>query len=379
MKKKWILMPIFLLATFLLCEMSPVRAEVTSYVKYRQEDEALERYIYSCLFTIDNGKKEAVCIQRSKTYPVVGCPTSEWVEVFNEDLRKVLYYGYGGPEDKGYNVVETSCAAAEANGDNETTIGVRVLEEVRLLESPPPNFRVWKVTTNPGHSQELAFFTTLTTGELQLEKTSTDASYTCSLAGAVYGVFSDEACTIQVGDLVTDVDGKSNIITLEEGTYYVKELQAPDGYLLNQEIMEIKILVERTVTISVSDEPIPPEIDLIVKKTNVIGKALEGAEFEVYEDEECSKLVGVGETDLEGKLIFPGLIKGNTYYLKETKAPQGYMLSNGVYKIVADGTEVPVINEKIFVLPNTGSAEGILLRLLGVWCIVNSLKKEKQR
>ena len=370
-------MPIILLAVFLVCEMSPVQAKVESYVRYQQMDEGLGKYIYSCLFTLEEGNKTAVCIQRSKATPGNGSVTSEWVEVFNEDLRKVLYYGYGGPEDKGYTVVETSCAAAEANGDNETTIGESVLEEIRLLESPPANFRIWKVVTNKGLSQELAFFTTLTTGELQLEKSSADESYDCSLEGAMYGVFLDEECTVQVAELVTDEEGKSETISLEEGVYYVKELQAPLGYLLSEEIMTVHVLVERTVTVSVIDEPMPQTTDLEIKKVNVVGECLEGAEFALYEDEICSQLVGTGITNAEGKVVFQELIKDKIYYLKEIKAPEGYLLSDNVHEVMADGTEIPVINEKIFVLPNTGSTKELIMNFAGIWCVIKSLKKEK--
>ena len=370
-------MPIFLLVIFLFCEMEPVRAEVSSYARYRQKDEVLEKYIYSCLFSLDNGKKFAFCIERSRPTPAEGSPTSDWIEVFNEDLRKVLYYGYGGPADQGYSVVETSCAAAAANGDNETSIGTTVLEAIRLLESPPPYFRVWKVETEGGFCQDLAFFTTLTTGELDLEKTSTDETCLTPLENAVYGVFTDEECTVQVGELVTDAEGKSETLLLEEGIYYVKELQAPEGYLLSEEVLSVQILVERIVTLVVSDEPVPPLTELVIKKQNVIGEELKGAEFSIYEDEACSQLIGTGTTDDKGQLVFPNLIKNQTYYLKETKAPEGYMLSERVYEVVADGTEIPVVNEKIFVLPNTGNCGQLFLELFGVWCVLKGLKKER--
>lgn len=370
-------MPIVLLAAFFLCEMNPALANVESYARYRQMDEGLGKYIYSCLFTLEEGNKTAVCIQRSKATPGTGSVTGEWEELFNEDLRKVLYYGYAGPGDRGYTVVETSCAAAEANGDNETTIGKNVLEEIRLLESPPANFRIWKVVTNKGLSQDLAFFTTLTTGELQLEKNSTDESYDCSLKGAVYGVFLDEECTVQVAELVTDEEGKSETISLEEGVYYVKELQAPLGYYLSEEILTVHVLVERTVTVTVSDEPIPLTTDMEIKKVNVVGEGLAGAEFVIYEDEACSQMIGTGTTDESGKVVFHELTKDKTYYLKEIKAPEGYMLSDKVYEVVADGIEIPVINEKIFVLPNTGSSNVLFMDFMGIWCMIKSLKKEK--
>lgn len=375
MKKKWTFLPIFMIVMFLFCEMNPVQAKVTDYVKYRQIDEETGQNIASHLFVLDDGKKMAVCIQRSKITPGVGSQTGTWVELFNEDLRKVLYYGYGGPEDKGYTVVETSCAAAAANGDNETKLGEKILEEIRLLESPPPNFRVWKVSSNGGFTQDLAFYTTLLTGELNLEKFSTDESCSYSLEGAVYGVFNDETCTEQVGELVTDIDGKSGTISLDEGTYYVKELQAPEGYLLNSEILEVDVFVERLATLIVSDEPIPPFVDLTVKKVNVMGEALEGAEFSIYEDEACSQLAGTGISDASGKVVFSNLIKDKTYYLKETKAPDSYMLSDEVHEIAASETEVPVINERIFVLPNTGSEQGIIMNLFGIWCVIKSMKK----
>ena len=211
--------------------------------------------------------------------------------------------------------METSCAAAAANGDNDTTIGTTVLEEIRLLDSPPENFRIWKVSTNGGFSQDLAFFTTLTTGELNLEKSSLDEAYDYSLEGAVYGIFSDEECKVQVAELITDEVGKSETITLDEGTYYVKELQAPSGYLLNEEILPVHVLVERTVTVMVSDKPIPPTTDLEIKKVNVVGECLEGAEFALYEDEICSQLVGTGITNAEGKVVFQELIKDKIYYI----------------------------------------------------------------
>ena len=126
-------MPILLLAVCLVCKMNPVQAEVTDYVKYRQVDEETGKNITSHLFILDDGKKLAVCIQRSKITPGIGSQTGKWIELFNEDLRKVLYYGYGGPEDKGYSVVETSCAAAAANNDNETKLGEKIIRKCLLF------------------------------------------------------------------------------------------------------------------------------------------------------------------------------------------------------------------------------------------------------
>ena len=75
------------------------------------------------------------------------------------------------------------------------------------------------------------------TGTISLTKTSanktiTDDNDCYSLEGAVYGVYSDSTCTTEVGRMTTDASGKASI-TLELGTYYIKEIKASKGYLLD--------------------------------------------------------------------------------------------------------------------------------------------------
>ncbi len=55
--------------------------------------------------------------------------------------------------------------------------------------------------------------------------------------------------------------------------------------------------------------------------------------FGIYEDVECTKLIKeVGANEYEGTALFEDLRFG-TYYIKETKAPLGYKLSDQVVKI----------------------------------------------
>ena len=376
MKKKWIFMPMFVLLVFFAFDMKPVHAMVTSMTMYRQEDPELGKRIYSSIFEINNGEKYAFCIERSKFTPTDGDPISEWIELYNEDLRKVLYYGYNGPENMGYSVVETSCGAAAAYGDNETSIGRRVLEEVQALPSPPANFRVWMVETNGGSTQNIAFYTTLTTGQLILEKVD-EENPEMKLSGAVYGIYSDEECTVKIGEITTDESGKSSPVEVPEGLCFLKELVAPEGYQISDDIMEVDILVERTITVTATDSAEVPTVEMIVRKQNEKGEPLAEAEFELYEDKECTVFVTSGNTNESGELIFAELVKGKIYYLKEVKAPEGYFLSNKVYEVVADGTEIFVTNEKVVVLPNTGSNKMLFLELTGIWCMIKSRKKER--
>ena len=92
------------------------------------------------------------------------------------------------------------------------------------------------------------FKNTENTGSLKLLKKSSNTELTeeneCySLEGAEYGVYEDGACTKLVGKLVTDQQGKSNVLTdLTEGTYYVKETKRPRGYKLDEKTYEVKVI-----------------------------------------------------------------------------------------------------------------------------------------
>ena len=81
---------------------------------------------------------------------------------------------------------------------------------------------------------------------------------------------------------------------------------------------------------------------------------LQGAEFSLYKDAECQNLYtnsvfnGTVTSDASGRLTIKGLDAG-TYYLKETKAPEGYIKLQETIKIVieADITEEETVEKKI--------------------------------
>ena len=69
-----------------------------------------------------------------------------------------------------------------------------------------------------------------------------------------------------------------------------------------------------------------------VKQSSKDGKALAGAEFTVYSDKDCKTSVAAATTDANGKLAF-GFKSAGSFYLKETKAPSGYVLSDKVIEL----------------------------------------------
>lgn len=98
-------------------------------------------------------------------------------------------------------------------------------------------------------------------GYLRLTKTSarpelTDGNTCYSLEGAQYGVYEDKGCTRLAALLTTDAGGKSNTISLKQGTYYVKEVQAPRGYLVDSQVYSVKVEAASAAEVNVSDEPV---------------------------------------------------------------------------------------------------------------------------
>ena len=113
--------------------------------------------------------------------------------------------------------------------------------------------------------------------------------------------------------------------------------------------------------------------------------ALEGAEFTIYKDAELKQVVGVITTNASGIAQYKGLAAG-TYYVKETKAPNGYRLSNSVISAKVGPGEgslanaetegyyrLEVANEKAGLLPVTGGIGTIVITLVGLTIVAGAI------
>ena len=142
-----------------------------------------------------------------------------------------------------------------------------------------------------------------------------------------------------------------------------------------------------------------PKYDLQIKKVDKDdpSKVLQGAVFELYEgtdeatDEATLKKVGDSQTtDANGLTTFAGLEKG-TYWIKETKQPEGYVEPDGKYikvdvpdENVQNPMVVTVKNELlVFELPETGGSGTDLITYSGAALILASgglyITSRKQR
>ena len=78
-----------------------------------------------------------------------------------------------------------------------------------------------------------------------------------SLEGAEFGVYKEASFSgsSRVGVLKTDAKGDSNVLSLQAGTYFVKEIKAPKGYALNPETKTVTISSGRESKVMFEDVP----------------------------------------------------------------------------------------------------------------------------
>lgn len=193
-----------------------------------------------------------------------------------------------------------------------------------------------------------------------------------ALEGAVFGLYKDGICSVPVqkdGANYTFQSGADGIVRfegLEAGTYYFKELQAPAGYEVNTKIYGVEVSFDAsgkgTVTFidgeqaGLNDLKVPN--DPITAKTVKLTKTYENAdiadltaaqrdelaqatEFTLYADAELSDVIAAASpivTDGKFSVSFnDGLSVPteagafNIYYMAESKAPNGYKVSESVY------------------------------------------------
>lgn len=207
-------------------------------------------------------------------------------------------------------------------------------------------------------------------GAIQLHKYSampsiSDNNNCYSLEGAVYGVYTDYACTQLYTRLTTDKNGNASVSDLQYKTYYVKEISASKGFELSSEVFTCNVNSTTAVKVDAPEIPGNDPVRLLLKKQTADGHGsgntrLEGAEYTVkYYDilsdtdpaqsGSTAKYTWVFKTDENGRIrLTPDyLIEGSdelvsdangvyvlplgTITLRETKAPEGYLINDTVY------------------------------------------------
>lgn len=328
------------------------------------------------------------------------------VETYKDPmLLKIMYYGFGGPEDitGGYadnpparhiltHMVATKRAAElgiPGAGDytyraNATAIGL-ANSLYAAIASKQDVVGTVSVLTPVAGLQTIILLSSVgpKTGKLSLTKKSAAVEVTggnpCySLAGAVYGVYSDKACSKEVGRFTTGADGNATEeLTLNAGSYYVKEISASKGYLLDETVYPANVSAGSTAHVDVLEQPGNDPVTILVEKKDAVtgesSERLKGAQFTVkyYPVENEGDLADtepsatwIFETNEKGiiRLADSYKVSGDSLYtgetgapvlplgfitIQETKAPAGYKLNNTVYVCQTTKSNDVVVTENL--------------------------------
>lgn len=120
---------------------------------------------------------------------------------------------------------------------------------------------------------------------------------------------------------------------IEGQTYVMKEISAPYGYEIAE---EITFTAGDGQKVTMKDKMIRSYIKVNKVDAEDHKDILKVAEFTLYSDAACTKKIRAAKTDTKnGIALFDDLTYG-TYFIKETKAPAGYELSDEVVKVTVD-------------------------------------------
>lgn len=214
-----------------------------------------------------------------------------------------------------------------------------------------------------------------------------------ALGGALIGIFkADETEFTKEHSIMTatsEKDGSFSFAKVPYGKWIVREIEAPEGFVLDDTSYEVNIGEnEQVIEVEITDEYIHGNIELTKVDADYPDNKLTGATFEVYKDvngdgklDDGDELIGNLEETATGIYEMKELLYGK-YLVRETKAPEGFVLDKGVYSVFIEKDEntykvenkagVGFINEamkgnlKIKKTSSDGKVEGFTFRVTGV-------------
>ena len=275
------------------------------------------------------------------------------------------------------NWVYQNVLGYNANGD---LVNGQATLPILCWATAPASFKVYILSTGSA-TQNILGYEYTPTGTVSLSKTSANTGITSgnscySLAGAVYGIYSDAGCSAQVTTLITDAGGNAAAVSLNAGTYYYKELTAPAGYALDSSVQSFTVTDGQNTALSVSDTPTNDPVGISINKVDSEtgdkvqgGASLENAEFTVkyyagyYNAGNLpanATRTWVIKTVKIGGVYVAGLnntckVSGDDFYtnaagtailplgtisIEETKAPEGYNLEGAYLQVGGVGEKI---------------------------------------
>ena len=180
-------------------------------------------------------------------------------------------------------------------------------------------------------------------GKLHLiKKDASDSSR--RLEGAVFRLLREDSSVVSE-ELKTDENGELTVDDLEWGTYWLEEVQAPDGCYLYGNTRK-KFTVEASAVTAELEMENRSYGTAVLKKRDrdQQEKAVPGAEYELYSEK--GKLLGTYMTDQNGEIRAERLEWGSYYFREKTAAP-GYELNDEIisFTVYRENVLTPILLE----------------------------------
>ena len=243
-----------------------------------------------------------------------------------------------------------------------------------------------RITANEGE----AITNDIIYGSVSGKKSDEDGK---ALGGAVIGIFTTGTTEFTKENAIAATtskdDGSFSFAKVPYGTWIIREIESPKGYVLSEEEIAVTIgKVDEVVEIELVNYFIKGNIALTKVDEDYPDNKLSGAVFEVYSDTNGDGKLDKDDTllgemkELDGGVYQMSELRYGKYLVKETKAPTGFVLDENVYSVsveengktytVENKAGVGFINAaqkgslKIVKTSSDGKVEGFSFRVTGV-------------
>ena len=174
------------------------------------------------------------------------------------------------------------------------------------------------------------------------------------LGGAVIGLFHANQSDTPIQTTISAIDGSFTFDDIPYGEWIVREIEAPTGYILSEETYPVTIFEDGIVVkVEIINALILGNVQLTKVDADYPENKLTGAEFQIYRDtngnrelDDKDETVGILPEVEPGIYHMDNLPYGG-YFIRETKAPEGFYLDENAYhfQITQQGEIVEVENE----------------------------------
>ena len=178
------------------------------------------------------------------------------------------------------------------------------------------------------------------------------------LPGALFGLFrADETAFVAETALavsISDADGRFSFEKIPYGNWLIREIEAPDGYVLSDEVYPVTIAEDGAVLeIKITNVRILGAVQLSKVDKDYPENKLSGAEFQIYRDTNGDQKLDADDEHLgtlaeisTGIYQMDKLVYGG-YFVQETKAPDGFYLdSNAYYFEITQHGELKIVKNE---------------------------------